>query len=486
MKINDLLKEIEYLEKNFTVNFEIESLIFDSNKPCKDAIFFLNSNSKVNSEKHIKNAIKNGAIVVITNQKPKCKCNYVLCEKVSEIKAKICYKFYNLKDCPKLIGVVGTNGKTTITYLLKHVFEYCNKKVGVIGTLGVLYDDKIFDYDMTTPDAIIIGQVLSNMKKSGVEYCFIEVSAHAICQNRVDNLYFETLIFTNCTHDHLDYFKTFNEYQKVKKSIFTAKNCKKAVINIDDQTGFEIIKQSNTDNFAYGLKNPSDVFAVKIEQKINNLSFTINLFDNIEFVSVNMIGIFNVYNLLATLTASVLNGISLKDAITALKIFKGVSGRNELIATYNDAYVFVDYAHTPDGLKNTLTSFRPLCNGNLIVIFGCGGNRDSKKRSIMGEIAGKYADFVIITSDNPRNEEPLKIIKQIEEGVVKENDNYVTIENRYLATLYGVKSLNCGDILCVVGKGAETSQEIKGKKIMYSDKDVITKIINNLNGGDIS
>ncbi len=482
MEINALLKNTSYIEKNFNENFDIENLCIDSRKECKNAIFFAVKGSKKDGNKYISQALKNGSIVVVTNKKPKIKCNYILCSDVNLLKAEICYNFYNLKKCPKLIGVVGTNGKTTITYLLKNIFEYANKKVGVIGTLGVLYDEKELNFDMTTPDTIVISKILQDMQSKGVEYCFIEVSAHAIEQKRVAGLYFETLIFTNCTHDHLDYFKTFDEYKKVKKSVFTKENCKNAVINTDDKVGFEIIKESDCENFVYGLNNPSDVFAVKINQTLNGLTFTVNLFDYIEFVSIKLIGVYNVYNVLACLTASALNGISNKQAINSLIYFDCVKGRNEFILNYNGADIFVDYAHTPDGIENTLKSFKKLCKNKLIVIFGCGGNRDSKKRKIMGEIASKHADFVIITSDNPRNENPNKIIKQIEKGVKIHTNNYLLIENRYLATKYGVKMLQNGDILCVLGKGAETSQEIKGKKITYSDKEVIKNIIKN--GGE--
>ncbi len=487
MEINSLLSNAQYIEKNFNENFNIEWLCEDSRKNCQKAIFFAEKGSKQDGNKYIKQALNKGALVVVTNKKPKIKCNYVLTSSVSLLKSQIAYNFFSLQNCPKLIGVVGTNGKTTITYLLKNIFEYSNKKVGVIGTLGVFYDGKSYNFDMTTPSQITISEVLSKMQKAGVEYCFIEVSAHAIIQNRVASLKFETLIFTNCTHDHLDYFKTFDAYKKVKKSIFNVNFCKNAVINTDDKTGFEIIKERQVETFVYGLKNPSDVFAVKIEQSFNSLSFMVNLFDNIDYVSVKMIGLFNVYNVLASLTASVLNGISLNKAIASLENFNGVDGRCEEVATYNGASIFVDYAHTPDGLKNTLLSFKKICKNNLIVLFGCGGNRDSKKRKIMGEIAGKYADFTIITSDNPRFEKPSKIIKQIIKGVKKYSTNYVEFENRYLATFYGVKGLKNGDILCVVGKGAETTQEIKGKKLMYNDKQQILKIVNYLqNGGELN
>lgn len=483
MNINDILKSVSYIEKNFDQNFDVKKLCIDSKKCCKNSLFFAVKGSLNDGNNYIEKALKNGAIVVITSQKPKVNCNYILCEDVNLTKSQICYNFYNLKNSPKLIGVVGTNGKTSITYLLKNIFEYAKKKVGVIGTLGVLYDNKSYDYNMTTPDAITISEILRDMQKAKVEYCFIEVSAHAILQKRVESLYFETLIFTNCTHDHLDYFKTFSDYKNVKKSIFSKKYCKNAVINTDDDLGFEIIKENKSNNFIYGLESPSDVFAVKIEQEINNLSFTVNLFDYIDFISVKMVGLFNVYNILASLTASVLNGISHKDAIKSLYYFNGVDGRNEFIDNYNGASIFVDYAHTPDGLENTLKSFKKICKNNLIVVFGCGGNRDTKKRKIMGEIAGKIADFTIITSDNPRNEDPLKIISEIESGVKKHTKNYKCIENRLKATKFGVKMLQKGDILCVLGKGAEKVQEIKGEKLRYNDKQSIKKIIS---GGENS
>ncbi len=487
MKISKLLKNVDYTEKNFTTDYEIEFLTTSSLSNCKNAIFFAIKGSRNDGNLYIKDALKKGAKVIVTNKKPKIKCNYIICNDVNLLKGQIAYNFYQIKNSIKLIGVVGTNGKTSITYMLKHIFDYANKKVGIIGTLGAVFNGEKIDYEMTTPDAITICKILSEMQKSGVEYCFIEVSAHAIFQKRVSFLYFETLIFTNCTHDHLDYFKTFDEYKNVKKSIFNKQFCKYAVINTDDPIGFEIIKESNADNYVYGLNNPSDVFAVKIEQKLNSLSFTVNLFDYIDFITVKTVGIYNVYNILASLTASVLNGISHKQAICSLDSFNGVEGRNELVAIFNGARIYVDYAHTPDGIKNTLLSFKNICKGKLVVIFGCGGNRDGTKRSVMGEIAGEIASFTIITSDNPRYEEPLKIINQIEKGVKSKTSKYATVENRYLATTYGVKLLNNGDILCILGKGAETYQEIKGVKYPYSDKQAVKSIIYKIkNGGENS
>ncbi len=486
MKISKLLKNVDYLQKNIDDNEEILDISVDSRFCQKGSLFFAIEGNNCNGNDYILEAIKNGAKVVVTSKKPKIDCKYILCKDVRKLEAQIAYNFYEINNKIKLIGIVGTNGKTTISYMLEHIFTTCGKNVGVIGTLGIYFNKHKLMPEMTTPDSIFLTRILKQMIDESVEYCFIEVSAHAISQKRVDALYFETLIFTNCTHDHLDYFNTFEKYKQTKASIFSKERCKNAVINIDDSLGFEIKKNSGADCYLYGLENPSDVFAVNI--KTNNLqtTFMLNLFDYIEKVKINMIGKYNVYNAMASLQTAVLCKLNKEKAVKSLSTFIGVSGRMEFIEEYNGAQIFVDYAHTPDGLKNSIITASEIVKRRVIVVFGCGGLRDKEKRSVMGKIAGEYADFTIITSDNPRFEEPYTIIREIEKGLREKSLSYITIQNRYLATSYAIKMLKKGDILLVLGKGAEEYQEIMGVKIPYNDKEKIKEIIGKLSlGGDI-
>ncbi len=486
MKLCELLKNVEYIEKNVSLELDVKDISLDSRFINSESLFFAVNGNNKDGNSYIEDAIKKGAIVIVTSKKPKGNIPYVLVNDVNLVMSKISYNFFNLENSPKLVGVIGTNGKTTITYLLKHIFSSCNKKVGVIGTLGITYNNHFIDIDMTTPDSIFISKILSEMKSEGIEYCFMEVSAHAIFQKRVDALYFEALIYTNCTTDHLDYFKDFEIYKNVKQSYFTKERCKYAIINTDDKYGFEIVKKSNADCYLYGLENPSDTFAVNIENYKSSTIFTINLFDYIETVKINTIGTFNVYNVLASLTTASLLKLNQSKAVKSLYDFQGVPGRLELIEIYNDSPIYVDYAHTPDGLENTLKTLKKITNKRLILVFGLGGSRDVTKRKIMGEIAGNLSDFSIITTDNPRFEEPYSIIKQVEEGIKNTKGKYIIIQNRYLATAYAIKMLKEGDVLCVAGKGAEKYQEIMGVKIMYNDKEKIKEIIAKLNfGGDI-
>lgn len=486
MKIYRLLKNVEYLEKNIDDNEEILDISVDSRFCQKESLFFaINGNNK-NGNDYILDAINNGAKVIVTSKRPNIDCKYILCKDVRKLESQIAYNFYEINNKIKLIGVVGTNGKTTITYMLKHIFSSCGKNVGVIGTLGIYFNKHKLNPEMTTPDSVFLTRVIKQMIDEGVEYCFLEVSAHAISQKRVDAFHFETLIFTNCSHDHLDYFKTFEEYKKTKASIFSKEKCTRAVVNIDDNLGFEIAKNSGADCFLYGLENPSDVFAVNVKTNKLQTSFMLNLFDYIEKVKINMIGKYNVYNAMASLQTAVLCKLDKEKIINSLSTFSGVSGRMEFIEEYNGAQIFVDYAHTPDGLKNSIITATEIVKRRVIVVFGCGGLRDKEKRSIMGKIAGEYADFTIITSDNPRFEEPYSIIKDIEKGLREKSVSYITIQNRYLATAYAIKMLKKGDVLLVLGKGAEEYQEIMSVKIPYNDKEKIREIIGKLSlGGDV-
>ena len=395
--------------------------------------------------------------------------------------AKMAYNFYKPKKkrC-KLIGVVGTNGKTSTTYILSEILKVAGKKVGVIGTLGITYNNCYIAPQLTTPDSINLAEILMKMSDGGVEFCIMELSAHGIYLKRAEAFTFEELIFTNCTRDHLDYFKTFEEYEKVKMSVFIKKYTKFSILNIDDETGRKIYNNTNTEFLTYGLLNPADSFAIDIDNRYDGMSFTMNILDQISFVETSLFGRFNVYNCLASATAASALGICIEDIERGIYKVATVPGRLEFVEEFKGGYIYVDYAHTPDGLYNTLTALREVTKNRLIVVFGCGGNRDVEKRGIMGEIAGEHADYSIITTDNPRYEEPYKIISQIECGLRSKTLSYITIQNRYMATGYAIEMLKKGDVLVVCGKGAEKYQEVMGVKTHYDDieavRDIIAKI----------
>ncbi len=477
MKLSELIKGVN-VKNDIDFDIDITNIARNSKDVSNGGLFFVVNGENFDGYNYIDEAVKFGAKVIVTDRLHDSNVKQLLVDDVLLAMSKIAYNFYKpKKKRVKLIGVVGTNGKTTTTYILKEILTSAGKKVGVIGTLGISFNKHYITPELTTPDSIELSKVLMEMANENIEYCVMELSAHAIALKRADAYVFEELIFTNCTQDHLDYFKTFEEYEKVKMSVFIKKYSKISILNIDDKTGKKIYDTTNMQTLTYGLDNPSDSFAVNIKNTPKGVSFCMNLFDKISIINFSIFGVFNVYNCLAAATAATAIGISSQDIEKGINSLKRVPGRLEYIEEYNGADIFVDYAHTPDGLLNTLKAVKSVCKNRLILVFGCGGNRDKGKRSKMGEIAGEYADFTVITSDNPRYEEPFKIISQIECGLRSKTLSYITIQNRYIATGYAIELLKKGDILVVCGKGAEEYQDIMGTKSHYNDRETIQDVI---------
>lgn len=487
MRISEVIKNVEIIEKINFFDVEIEDLDSDSREVFSSSLFFAVKGNNLDGNSFVKDAVKRGAVAVVSEEKNDVLVPQIIVKDVKDAMNKMAYNFYKPKHKRvKLIAVVGTNGKTSTTFMIKNVFQEAGINTGVIGTLGAFYNNAYVEPSLTTPDGLCFYKLIMDMANSGVEYVVFELSAHAIVQNRLSKVKFEALVFTNCTHDHLDYFNTFSEYEMVKMSVFTQNNCKFAVVNADDETGKKLILNSKVKTFTYGLENPSDVFAVNIKNTPNNLSFVMNLFDDIVNVKYPSTGRFNVYNLLGASTLASVMGINSKTIKNGLIKLKGVPGRMEFVENYNGANVYIDYAHTPDGLENVLKSLREITRNKLYLVFGCGGNRDKSKRASMGEIAGKYADFTVITSDNPRFEEPYQIISEIESGIRKTNLSYITIQNREMAIGYALTKLKDGDTMVVAGKGAEEYQEIMGVKLKFIDKEIIKETIAKLDfSGDL-
>lgn len=477
MKLSEMLKGVKTIN-DIDFDMEITSITKNSKQVQKGSLFFAVKGENYDGYDFILDALESGAKVIVTDREYPSNVKQVIVSNVYSAMSKIAYNFYkpNRKRV-KLIGVIGTNGKTTTTYILSEILKTAGKKVGVIGTLGITYNNCYIAPELTTPDSIDLAEILMKMSNDNIEYCIMELSAHGIALKRADAFAFEELIFTNCTQDHLDYFKTFEEYEKVKMSVFIKKYTKISILNIDDTTGRKILNDTNTEVLTYGLFNPADSFAIDVENRYDGMSFTMNILDDISFIDCSLFGRFNVYNCLAAATAATALGINLDAIERGIYKLKTVPGRLEFIEEYNGAYIYVDYAHTPDGLLNTLSALREVTKNRLILVFGCGGNRDSEKRSIMGEVAGQFADFTVITTDNPRFEEPYKIISQIECGIRQKTLSYITIQNRYMATGYAIEMLKKGDVLVVCGKGAENYQDVMGVKTHYDDKEAVRDII---------
>ena len=477
MKLSELTKYIKIKEQTVSADAEISGICTDSRTVKKGDLFICYAGANFDSHSRIAEIEKSGAAAIVCERKVESALPQIIVENGRAQIAKLAAAFYGFPDKKlKLIAVTGTNGKTTTTYMLSEIFKANGSKVGIIGTLGISYGEKFISPELTTPDPIYMHSVFADMVENGVQYVFMEVSAHALYYNKIDGLHFDVGIFTNCTQDHLDFFGSMKEYADCKKLMFKEDRCGYAVINSDDALGIQLLK-STKNSISYGISNPADVFAVDITESLHGTTYVLNLFDELYEIKLSLPAIHNVYNSMATAACAKILGVNTATIAKGLKNLKKVTGRLERIANYNGADIFVDFAHTPDGLEKSLQSLKKLCKGKLYCLFGCGGNRDRTKRPIMGSVAAKYADFCIITSDNPRFEEPFDIISEIEEGVKPYGKKYVTVTEREAATEYAVRLLEKGDILLVAGKGGEHYQEIMGIKHSYDDNTVIKKII---------
>ncbi len=473
MKISDLIKNIKNVKVVGKTDIEVLDIKTESNLVTKGCLFVALKGKECDGHDYIHKAEKFGAIAVVTEREVETNLTQIIVENARQALAIMASEFYfNPSKKMLVVGVVGTNGKTTTANL---IYEICNKnnlKCGVIGTLGAKFGDNFLETSLTTPDPIDLHKILALMVAENVKVVVMEVSAHAIFWEKIYGIHFNVGIFTNLSRDHLDFFDNMSEYERVKMSFFNNDNCDYVVVNSDDETGRKIIKNKRG-VITFGIDNPSDVFAIKKSKTDEKVVF--NLFDCVYEVQLKLVGDYNLQNALGACTVASLLGIKLDNIVSALEKIQGVEGRLEEVY-FNKCRVFIDYAHTPDGLHKTLNVLRPLCKNKLIVLFGCGGNRDKGKRFQMGEIAEKYADFVIVTSDNPRYEEPMSIIYDIEKGVLSVGKKYLLIEDRKSAIEYALEMAQKGDILLIAGKGAEKYQDVLGIKEPYNDKDTVIEI----------
>ena len=383
--------------------------------------------------------------------------------------ALMAQNFYETKDMC-IIGITGTNGKTTNAFLIAHILKQSGKKVGIIGTQGIYFANQKLPAKLTTPDPIDLHEIISIMKKAGVTHIVMEVSAHAIALKKVEGINFIAKILTNITEDHLDFFETMENYSKTKLEFM--KDAPIRIYPSDDAYAQNEILKSD-DILTFGINNPSDAFSIEMSGDCS--SYILNICDFVTNVNSHLYGLFNVYNVLSASLCALALGVDIKTIKIAIESFKGVEGRFNVIKLSDDIKIIVDFAHTPDGLENVLKTARNITTGKLVCLFGCGGNRDRQKRKIMGEVADKYADFIYVTSDNPRYENPIDIIEDIVCGI--KSKNFLTNIDRAATISIAIKNLKPFDTLLVCGKGAENYIDIKGEKIPYSDFEQINKNI---------
>lgn len=476
MILEELIAGLEKREVYGDLSVKVSGIEIDSKKIQKNKMFICLKGGNYDSHEAAKEAERYGASVVVCEHRLDVGIAQVVVEDTRRAMSYLAAAFYGFPSRHmKIVGITGTNGKTTTARLVKEILERAGKKVGLIGTLGVFFGSTFYEPTLTTPDPVDLHKILREMYNYGIDYVVMEVSAHAIDLKKLADVRFEIGVLTNLTQDHLDYFGTMQKYRAAKSSFLTSGQCRTVVVNSDDALGREILR-GNEKAISYGIDNPADVFAIDVKEELDGTSFVLNLFDSISEVKMKLIGLFNVYNAMAAGVVCSLLGVKVKDTVRALRETEVVPGRLERVAKKDGVSVFVDYAHTPDGLEKSLRSLKKVTEQRLICVFGCGGNRDAGKRSQMGEISGRLADFTVLTSDNPRFEEPMEIIREIESGLLKESKNYVVVQGREDAVRYALRYAKKGDTVLVAGKGCEKYQEILGIKHRYNDKDCIENI----------
>ncbi len=474
MKLKQLLAGVNVMKTNVDMDTEIASVVYDSRKVTPGCMFVAITGFATDGNRYIPMALEKGAVVVVTAQAQTEDVPYVLVENDRLALALIGGNYFNHPgDGMKLIGITGTNGKTSSTLLLKHVLErVLDAKVGLIGTMDNRIGDEIVPTDRTTPESFELQQLLAKMRDAGCSYVIMEVSSHAIALDRVAGLHYEVAAFTNLTEDHLDFHKTMEHYCDTKAELF--RRCRMAVANADDEWFARIARNAACPLLTTAVNGAADLRAEDLTLLSDGISFTAVYSGQRMAVKLPIPGKFTVYNALTVLGCALQLGISLDDAAAAMGSAKGVKGRVEVVPTPGKDYtVLIDYAHTPDGLENVLSSVKGYCKGRLIAVFGCGGDRDPVKRPIMGKIGVDIADYAIITSDNPRTEDPMKIIQDIVNGVDSSKKNYEILENRPKAIHRAMDIAEKNDIIVLAGKGHETYQEICGVKHHLDEREVV-------------
>jgi UDP-N-acetylmuramoyl-L-alanyl-D-glutamate--2,6-diaminopimelate ligase len=481
--LKDILNGIELLETRGDLSVSIRSIQFDSRKVEAGDLFVAVKGSHADGHQFIAKAIEMGAIAVVCEEMPLEASSGVILVRIADSQkmfGKMAASFYdNPTDNLKVVGVTGTNGKTTIATLLYNTFTLLGYKVGLISTIKYYVGTEEFHATHTTPDALQIQELMARMVEAGCEYCFMEVSSHAIDQERISGIKFDGGVFTNLTHDHLDYHLTFAEYLKAKKKFFDQlPEGAFALTNTDDKNGMVMLQNTRASKQTYSLRALANFHCTVLEKHFDGMLLRI---DGQE-VWTHFTGVFNASNLLAVMGASILLGVNHEDILRILSELHPVSGRFEIIRSPDGKYAVVDYAHTPDAIKNVLSGISDIRTGDeqVITVIGAGGDRDKTKRPEMAQEAVRQSDKVILTSDNPRSEEPEQILADMEAGIEpNQKSKVLSIVNRKEAIKTACMLARPGDIILVAGKGHEDYQEIKGVKYHFDDKEVINEIFGN-------
>ena len=483
MKLLELLKNIPVLESNVSMELDIAHVVYDSRKVERGSLFVAVTGFAADGNRFIPMALEKGAAVIVTAKKPEQDVPYVLVPSDRQALALLGCNFYgHPARSMKMVGVTGTNGKTSVTLLLKHVLEKTlGAKVGLIGTTANMIGEEIIPTERTTPESFELQALFARMRDAGCTHVVMEVSSHAIALDRVAGVHFDAAGFTNLTEDHLDFHKTMDHYCDTKAELF--RRCDKGVINADDSYANRFLDAATCEVLTTAVAGEGGLKAENLELRADGIDFTAVLGGEQVQVSLGIPGKFTVYNALSVLGLAVSLGISLADAAAALADAPGVKGRVEVVPTPGTDYtVLIDYAHTPDGLENVLSSVRGFCKGRLISVFGCGGDRDPIKRPIMGRIGAELSDIAIITSDNPRTEDPEAIIRDITPGADEAGKAYEVVVDRISAIRRAMTIAKRDDIIVLAGKGHETYQEIMGVKHHMDEREIVAQILEEMRG----
>ena len=486
MDLKSVLNGIDGLKAKGNLNIDISSIADDSRNVKEGGMFIAIKGFETDGHKYIKQAVENGAKVVVIEEGTSIKksdisedTTIVMAPNTRIATAKIACNFYNNPSAKfKLIGITGTKGKTTTTFMIKSILEKHGLKVGLIGTISNYIGDKCLgESSRTTPESIELQKTFADMANEKVDVVVMEVSSQSLKLHRVDGCYFDVGVFTNFSEDHISEKEhpDMEDYFKSKLKLFDM--CKVGYINADDYHVAKLKKiVQNCDIKTYGVDNSADLLAKDITITNSSVDFKVKIGARNERVKTGIPGRFSVYNSLAAICIASRFGATAEEIKEALLEVR-VPGRSELVSNKKDLTIMIDYAHSPESLQNILSAVKSYTRGRVISVFGCGGDRDPGKRPIMGEISGNTADFTVITSDNPRTEDPEKIVKQIEDGAKKTKGKYITIVDRIDAIKYAIDMANKNDIIVLAGKGHETYQEINGKKYPFDEREIIKKII---------
>ena len=482
MILSDILNGVDVLDILGNKEIEISEIVFDSRKVIENSLYIAIKGTLADGHQYIPSAIEKGAKAIVCEVLPEQKEEgiiYIKVENSSKVLGLLASNFYgNPSKGLILVGVTGTNGKTSVSTLLFDIFKKMGYSSVLISTVEYRIGDEVFPSTHTTPDIITLNKILSKAVEQGCQYAFMEVSSHGIHQGRIDGLNFRIAGFTNITHDHLDYHKTFLEYLNTKKRFFDElPQTAVAITNIDDKNGLVMLQNTKAKKKTYAVKTLADYHGKLLELDFNGMLLD---FNGKEFWT-TLTGKFNVYNLLLVFAIARELGFEENEILTTISKLKRVNGRFEVLKSQGGIIFVVDYAHTPDALENILDSINEIRTKNerLITIFGCGGDRDREKRPEMGKVATRKSTLAIITSDNPRTEDPAQIIKEIEAGVEAQNfSKYITIPDRKEAIKMAIKFAEPKDIVLVAGKGHETYQEINGVRHHFDDKETILELVN--------